>query len=189
MAWISPFKSQKIKHFKFDINKGSKITSDKNSENVEVKDQIEKMHEVNKIYLFQNSGNDISTFHSDTYSDKPSKVTITVPKQEIKYTGNIDSGLQLDSSTLDVLYNYFLNEYNRILLVENNNDLRPIKGYSGENGTGRLFFTYSFLNKEILKESLIKYNTGSMNFTEWKAEKLQSSFSANVLLPELGVFS
>jgi hypothetical protein len=143
------------KNFGISYDKGSKIVSDKNSENKEVQDQIEKEYELTRIQQFQNQGLDFAIFHSDTHSDKTTKVQVTANKQEVNYTGDIGNIL-LDNNILDSLSRYFYNEYFRILKTQtdnNNPNIRKIKGYHGKSGMGVKFLTYTFFNKEFLETS------------------------------------
>ncbi len=149
--------------FNLFYEKGYRDSSEKGSTPKDLKDSIEKEHELNKIISFQAQGKDTVVFHADTHSDKTTKAFIQAIKQSVDgYTGNIEEGIQLSDDSLTDLYSYFLAEYDRILQVNEQNEdpnfpaHKKLKGYHGTKakpGLGSVFNMYHFLNYAVLKDT------------------------------------
>ena len=141
--------------FNLYYEKGFRDSSEKGSTPKDLKDSIEKEHELNKVIDFQAQGNNTVVFHADTHSDKTTKALIQAVKHSINgYSGNIEEGIQLSDDTLNDLYSYFLGEYDRILQVNAQNEdpnfpeSKKLKGYhasKGKPGLGSVFNIYYFL--------------------------------------------
>ena len=149
--------------FNLYYEKGFRDSSEKGSTPKDLKDSIEKEHELNKVIDFQAQGNNTVVFHADTHSDKTTKALIQAVKHSINgYSGNIEEGIQLSDDTLNDLYSYFLGEYDRILQVNAQNEdpnfpeNKKLKGYhasKGKPGLGSIFNIYYFLNSSVLKDT------------------------------------
>ena len=149
--------------FNLYYEKGFRDSSEKGSTPKDLKDSIEKEHELNKVIDFQAQGNNTVVFHADTHSDKTTKALIQAVKHSINgYSGNIEEGIQLSDDTLNDLYSYFLGEYDRILQVNAQNEdpnfpeNKKLKGYhasKGKPGLGSVFNIYYFLNSSVLKDT------------------------------------
>lgn len=138
----------------------------------QLKNMSEREHLITRLGVFQNQGKRKAMFLSDTMSDKVTKPTIEVEKVDISYK-YVNNKMVPTGSTLDILYRYFENEYKRIQQVVSDNALfddpknglkhKIVKGYNGENGMGKYFNNYYFLNKAFLDDENLELSTKLYN--------------------------
>lgn len=115
-----------------------------------------KEKEFTRIGLFQNQGRgtdnrstDIGYFLGLIPSDK---TTIPVFKT-LKVNVRVDDQLRFNRDTIDVIYDQFISEYNRVKQVQQQNDdpsIQKISGYHGKNSAGNKFIVFRFLNKDLI---------------------------------------
>lgn len=116
-------------------------------------------HEVTKLIYFQNQGRNLSRMMFDTLSDKTTKPIVTMKRFIPQYSVTATGDIQLKKESYDLLYTYFQAEFDRITktIADNKDKNFPnenrIKGYhdiGSNNGMGKYFNIYYFLNKAVL---------------------------------------
>lgn len=124
-----------------------------------LKDMTPSEHLITQYAYFQNAGNNKAIYLYDTLSDKTTMPLVDLDRLNVRFEGSVTLGnIRLDNNTLNTLYNYFLSEYDRIQLVQEQNisleNSLKKEGYHDigtKEGMGKKFLIYHFLNEEILR--------------------------------------
>lgn len=116
-----------------------------------------KEKEYTRVAYFMNGGQgttakntDIGYFISLVPSDK---TTIPVFKS-LKVNVNTDSDFNFNQDSIDVMYDQFTSEYNRVKETINQNQdpsIKKVKSYHGENGMGSKFIVFPMMNNILIK--------------------------------------
>lgn len=128
-----------------------------NDINTEIKNTNDKEFILSKLHAYQNQGSNLAFFYSDTYSDKTTRFQIKDQKQNVDIVFDAEGNPSLDNKTLELFYNYFLAEHDRIqnvLYVNKNVDdslkISDFHDIGDKEGLGKYFVIFPYLNKYVL---------------------------------------
>ena len=156
--WLNQLITNPLFKSVFNVQYIDTLGNDKtNQTNKPFRRMSTKEKEFTRIAMFQNQGRSasereyipISQFIGLIPSDK---TTIPLFKSlKVPVTGNYKIGFGQD--TIEVIYDQFISEYNRIKQTKeqtDNPDIQQIAGYHGKNGAGTKFIVFRFLNKDLI---------------------------------------